>query len=223
MSYAEGSRDSRRRQPPDGAAGVPRSRSWSRPWSSGSRALDEHGQAAARHATKSSEAGTPTLRSAPPPSNACCRTRAGTPWVRSIPPSAVMCSTCSASTGSFVFATFATAQFIGKDEDLSLRRRPRPTTVPVVDFCKDDPRLLPVAFVPLVDPTRAVEHATPRPSTSAPPRSTCPRQQPASDHPPIPTCSSSGRRSATRVCRSCCTSVGAVGFSTVRSTTTGCR
>ena len=54
-----------------------------------------------------------------------------------------------------VFATFATAMFVGKDEDL-LYAGSRAHDLAVVDFCKDDPRLLAVGFVPLVDPDRAV-------------------------------------------------------------------
>ena len=57
--------------------------------------------------------------------------------------------------GQLVFATFATAQFVGKDEDL-LYAGSAAHNHAVVDFCKDDERLLPVAYVPLVDPDRAV-------------------------------------------------------------------
>jgi uncharacterized protein len=56
--------------------------------------------------------------------------------------------------GQLVFATFATAQFVGKDQDL-LYAGSAAHNHAVADFCKDDQRLLPVAYVPLVDPTRA--------------------------------------------------------------------
>ncbi|HMK11402.1 MAG TPA: amidohydrolase family protein, partial [Acidimicrobiales bacterium] len=54
-----------------------------------------------------------------------------------------------------VFATFATAMFVGTDLDL-LYAGSRAHNLAVADFCKDDARLLPVAFVPLADPDRAV-------------------------------------------------------------------
>jgi predicted TIM-barrel fold metal-dependent hydrolase len=54
-----------------------------------------------------------------------------------------------------VFATFATAMFVGKDLDL-LYAGSAAHNRAVADFCKDDPRLLPVAFVPLNDTERAV-------------------------------------------------------------------
>ena len=57
--------------------------------------------------------------------------------------------------GQLVFATFATAQFVGKDQDL-LYAGSAAHNHAVANFCKDDQRLLPVAYVPLVDPTRAV-------------------------------------------------------------------
>ncbi len=55
-----------------------------------------------------------------------------------------------------VFATFATAMFMGRDVDL-LYAGSRAHNRAVVDFCANDPRLLPVGFVPLVDPPRARE------------------------------------------------------------------
>jgi predicted TIM-barrel fold metal-dependent hydrolase len=54
-----------------------------------------------------------------------------------------------------VFATFATAMFMGRDVDL-LYAGSRAHNRAVVDFCDADPRLLPVGFVPLVDPAEAV-------------------------------------------------------------------
>lgn len=57
--------------------------------------------------------------------------------------------------GQLVFATFASAMFLGKDIDL-LYAGSAAHNRALADFCKDDPRLLPVAFVPLVDPDRAV-------------------------------------------------------------------
>jgi predicted TIM-barrel fold metal-dependent hydrolase len=55
----------------------------------------------------------------------------------------------------FVFATFATAMFVGRDLDL-LYAGSRAHNRAVVDFCDADERLLPVGFVPLVDPAEAV-------------------------------------------------------------------
>jgi predicted TIM-barrel fold metal-dependent hydrolase len=57
--------------------------------------------------------------------------------------------------GQLVFATFATAMFVGRDVDL-LYAGSRAHNRAVVDFCHDDRRLLPVGFVPLVDPDEAV-------------------------------------------------------------------
>jgi predicted TIM-barrel fold metal-dependent hydrolase len=53
-----------------------------------------------------------------------------------------------------VFATFATAMFAGRDVD-RLYAGSRAQNHAMVDFCSGDERLLPVAFVPLVDPDRA--------------------------------------------------------------------
>ncbi|HTN81003.1 MAG TPA: amidohydrolase family protein, partial [Acidimicrobiales bacterium] len=53
-----------------------------------------------------------------------------------------------------VFATFATAMFVGKDIDL-LYAGSHAHNLAVADFCKGDARLLPVGFVPLADPERA--------------------------------------------------------------------
>jgi predicted TIM-barrel fold metal-dependent hydrolase len=57
--------------------------------------------------------------------------------------------------GQLVFATFAAAMFTGKDQDL-LYAGSRAHNLAVANFCKDDPRLYAVGFVPLVDPDRAV-------------------------------------------------------------------
>jgi uncharacterized protein len=54
-----------------------------------------------------------------------------------------------------VFATVATALFMGKDVDL-LYAGSAAHNRALADFCKDDARLLPVAFIPLVDTDRAV-------------------------------------------------------------------
>lgn len=54
-----------------------------------------------------------------------------------------------------VFATFATAMFIGRDLD-RLYGGSAAQNRAVAEFCAADPRLLPVAFVPLHDPDRAV-------------------------------------------------------------------
>ena len=58
--------------------------------------------------------------------------------------------------GQLVFATFATSMFTGKDVD-RLYAGAAAQDRAMVDFCKDDPRLFPVAFVPLVDPARATK------------------------------------------------------------------
>jgi uncharacterized protein len=57
--------------------------------------------------------------------------------------------------GQLVFATFATAMFMGKDLDL-LYAGSAAHNRAVAAFCEDDPRLLPVAFIPLHDTDRAV-------------------------------------------------------------------
>lgn len=58
-----------------------------------------------------------------------------------------------------VFATFASTMFIGKDTDL-LYAGSSAQNKALSTFCSEDERLLPVAFVPLVDPIRAVSLAT---------------------------------------------------------------
>jgi len=60
--------------------------------------------------------------------------------------------------GQLVFATFASALFAGKDLD-RLYGGSRAQNLALADFCSADPRLLPVAFVPLVDPERAATTA----------------------------------------------------------------
>jgi predicted TIM-barrel fold metal-dependent hydrolase len=61
--------------------------------------------------------------------------------------------------GQLVFATFATAMFMGRDLDL-LHAGSAAHNRAVAAFCDDDPRLLPVAFVPLHDTERAVQLLT---------------------------------------------------------------
>jgi predicted TIM-barrel fold metal-dependent hydrolase len=56
----------------------------------------------------------------------------------------------------FVFATFAGTMYAGRDLD-RLYGGSRAQNRAVVDFCAGDDRLLPVGFVPLADPDRAVE------------------------------------------------------------------
>lgn len=56
--------------------------------------------------------------------------------------------------GQFVFATFATSMFTGKDLD-RLYAGSSAQNRAIADFCAADERLLPVAYVPLVDPERA--------------------------------------------------------------------
>jgi predicted TIM-barrel fold metal-dependent hydrolase len=58
--------------------------------------------------------------------------------------------------GQLVFATFATAMFVGKDVELHYAGSAAHNRA-VVDFCRNDPRLLPVGYIPLVDPDRAVD------------------------------------------------------------------
>jgi predicted TIM-barrel fold metal-dependent hydrolase len=57
--------------------------------------------------------------------------------------------------GQLVFATFATARFAGKDED-RLYAGSSAQNKAMANFCSQDKRLFPVAYVPLVDPSRAV-------------------------------------------------------------------
>jgi uncharacterized protein len=57
-----------------------------------------------------------------------------------------------------LFATFATAMFTGRDQD-RLYAGSSAQNRAMASFCADDPRLLPVAFVPLVDPERATATA----------------------------------------------------------------
>jgi uncharacterized protein len=58
--------------------------------------------------------------------------------------------------GQLVFATFATSMFTGRDVD-RLYAGAAAQDRAVAEFCKDDPRLLAVAFVPLVEPARAAK------------------------------------------------------------------
>src|SRR6266700_3441613 len=61
--------------------------------------------------------------------------------------------------GQLVFATFATTMYAGRDL-VRLYAGSAAQNRAVVSFCSGDARLLPVAFVPLVDPARAVALAT---------------------------------------------------------------
>ena len=61
--------------------------------------------------------------------------------------------------GQLVFATFATAMFTGRDVDLHYAGSAAHNRA-VVAFCEGDPRLLPVGYVPLVDPDQAVRVLT---------------------------------------------------------------
>jgi len=60
--------------------------------------------------------------------------------------------------GQLVFATFATAMFAGHDLD-RLYGGSRAQNLAMAQFCAADERLLPVGFVPLVDPARATATA----------------------------------------------------------------
>jgi predicted TIM-barrel fold metal-dependent hydrolase len=57
--------------------------------------------------------------------------------------------------GQLVFATFAGAMYRGKDLD-RLYAGAAAQNKAMVNFCAADPRLLPVAYVPLIEPDRAV-------------------------------------------------------------------
>jgi uncharacterized protein len=61
--------------------------------------------------------------------------------------------------GQLVFATFATAMFAGRDLD-RLYAGASAQNKAMASFCAHDPRLLPVGYVPLVDPQRAVSCVT---------------------------------------------------------------
>ena len=58
--------------------------------------------------------------------------------------------------GQLVFATIATAMFRSRDLDF-LYAGAKAHNRYLADFCKDDPRLLPVAYCPLIDTAKAVE------------------------------------------------------------------
>lgn len=60
--------------------------------------------------------------------------------------------------GQLVFATFASAMFAGKNPD-RLYAGSSAQNLAMADFCAKDPRLLAVAYVPLVDTERAVATA----------------------------------------------------------------
>src|SRR5262249_8541984 len=61
--------------------------------------------------------------------------------------------------GQLVFATFASTMFAGRDLD-RLYAGSAAQNRAMAEFCSGDERLHPVAFVPLVDPARAVALAT---------------------------------------------------------------
>ncbi len=61
--------------------------------------------------------------------------------------------------GQLVFATFATTMFAGRDVE-RLYAGSAAQNRAMVEFCSGDARLYPVAFVPLVEPARAVALAT---------------------------------------------------------------
>jgi uncharacterized protein len=58
--------------------------------------------------------------------------------------------------GQLVFATFATSMFSGRNPD-RLYGGSSAQNRAIVDFCSTDDRLLPVGYVPLVDPARAYQ------------------------------------------------------------------
>ena len=94
--------------------------------------------------------------------------------------------------GQLVFATFATALFMGKDKDL-LYAGSAAHNRAVAAFCEDDPRLLPVAFVPLERHRAGGRRCWRRRSSSAAPPCTCRPPPPATGRPPTPTSTRSGR------------------------------
>ncbi len=61
--------------------------------------------------------------------------------------------------GQLVFATFATSMFAGRDPG-RLYAGAAAQNRAVAGFCEADPRLLPVGYVPLVDPARALAALT---------------------------------------------------------------
>lgn len=61
--------------------------------------------------------------------------------------------------GQLVFATFATAMFAGRDAGRHYAGASAQNRA-VAEFCRDDPRLLPVGYVPLVEPDRALAAVT---------------------------------------------------------------
>jgi predicted TIM-barrel fold metal-dependent hydrolase len=60
--------------------------------------------------------------------------------------------------GQLVFATFASSMFSGKDQ-VRLYAGAAAQNKAMISFCAGDPRLLPVAYIPLLDPARAIELA----------------------------------------------------------------
>jgi predicted TIM-barrel fold metal-dependent hydrolase len=61
--------------------------------------------------------------------------------------------------GQLVFATFATAMFAGRDAGRHYAGASAQNRA-VAEFCRDDPRLLPVGYAPLVEPDRALAAVT---------------------------------------------------------------
>lgn len=61
--------------------------------------------------------------------------------------------------GQLVFATFATSMFSGRNVE-RLYAGAAAQNRAIVDFCSTDPRLLPVGYVPLVDPAKALAAVT---------------------------------------------------------------
>ena len=123
--------------------------------------------------------------------------------------------------GQLVFATFATARFVGNDED-RLYAGSSAQNKAMANFCSQDTRLFPVAFVPLVDPRRAVgaRRRSDRGRMRRGDGSVDRRGTRAPTHPDL---TGSGMCSVKPTCRSCCTSAVVEGSSTPPSTTTRCR
>ena len=152
-----GPSDAGRRQPSDGAAGLPRSVHRVRRCATGCAAAALGGlepvldKATADAERRKRRRRLPQRRRGAPPGRQGLVRR----WGRSTPPSAATSSTCFGFDGQLVFATFATAMFMGKDQDL-LYAGSAAHNRAVAAFCADDPRLLPVGFIPLNDTERAV-------------------------------------------------------------------
>ena len=108
-----------------------------------------------------------------------------------------------------VFSTFAPTQFLGDDPDL-VYGGTRAHNRGMVDFCSDDPRLVPVGFVPWGSPEQNARgrRGGDRPRLRCSAAAVGARSQ-SSRRPPIPTTIPCGARSRRTTSRSCSTSAAA--------------